>query len=998
MPFYKAEDILKATDGGLRIILDLYPQAYDSVKNKQKKFSLRDSDKTPSVVLKEYNENGTSIWKIKDFGDTETLQNGIDCWMREKFVDFATACQQLGTLYHVPAQDDVKLVNKAAYSRRSATPEENPGDKAWQIRVNEEGQSSFTDFEIETLFAKNALSYVGWYTKQQGKKAEAYSKIKAILNKYRFYPLISYSIVKDRNVNTFSSTEVYPIFLIDEGTHQKIYQPLNPDKDFRFMYLGQKPENFIHGMAQLDSEYARRKKKQQEEQSESELMNDHEGAEDESEEKKEGTKLKLDMVIIASGGSDAINAALLGYWVLWKNSETAKLSQSHFNNLLIKCDVVYQLNDIDKAGKKASHETALEFLDIRTIDLPEDLKKHKDIREKPCNDFRDYLKFYDHEHFKKLIKIAMPYRFWDYKIAYEGRGKDKIKVGYRYEFNNVYGYNFLQKNGFFQIEDPGQKSGLSFIQIDGNIIRRVKFNYIKKFLHDFLQERMMDIELQNAMFNTSRINESSINNIGTTAIDFTDCSQNSQLLFFQNCTLQISSSEIKVVKKGDLDQYTWEDDVIEHNFQMLDENFTISKDEIGDYDIKINNTNCEFLNFLTLTSRTHWRDELEEKIKTLNPAEQDNYKKENQFNIEGPLLNHEQQAEQKRHLINKIFTIGYLMHRYKDGSKPWAVFAMDNRLNEDGKSYGGSGKSLLFKNALAENLLFKYHYISGRNPRVTENDFIYDGLTEDHRYILVDDANEFLKFDFFFSEITGSIKVNPKGGTPFTIPFSKAAKFCFTSNFTPRNLDSSTERRLLYCVFSDYFHEKGETTDYNEAWAPKDEFGRRPFDDWQTTDWNNFYNTLANCLKFYLKTTEKINPAMNSVTKRNLFAIMGNNFHDWALAYFNEEGENVNRAIVREHAMRDYKASHPDKLTPQGWLDKMQAFCKYHHYIFNPKELRGKNNKIMQKVPQYSYDIRENTWKEVEGAPKKTKELIYIKTTINVPTEMQPFDTEEDPF
>ena len=45
----KAEDILKKTDGGLRIILDLYPQARAALDGK-KHFAIRD-EKTPSCIF-----------------------------------------------------------------------------------------------------------------------------------------------------------------------------------------------------------------------------------------------------------------------------------------------------------------------------------------------------------------------------------------------------------------------------------------------------------------------------------------------------------------------------------------------------------------------------------------------------------------------------------------------------------------------------------------------------------------------------------------------------------------------------------------------------------------------------------------------------------------------------------------------------------------------------------------------------------------------------------
>jgi hypothetical protein len=48
--------------------------------------------------------------------------------------------------------------------------------------------------------------------------------------------------------------------------------------------------------------------------------------------------------------------------------------------------------------------------------------------------------------------------------------------------------------------------------------------------------------------------------------------------------------------------------------------------------------------------------------------------------------------EQKLHLINKIYCIGYLLHTGIKYCKPWCVFAMDNKISETGESNGGSGK------------------------------------------------------------------------------------------------------------------------------------------------------------------------------------------------------------------------------------------------------------------------------------------------------------------
>jgi hypothetical protein len=47
-------------------------------------------------------------------------------------------------------------------------------------------------------------------------------------------------------------------------------------------------------------------------------------------------------------------------------------------------------------------------------------------------------------------------------------------------------------------------------------------------------------------------------------------------------------------------------------------------------------------------------------------------------------------------------------------------------------------------------ILKRRFYIKGRDANVTKNDFIYHGVTEDTDFILIDDANQYLDFAFFY--------------------------------------------------------------------------------------------------------------------------------------------------------------------------------------------------------------------------------------------------------
>ena len=970
MAYVEQKDVLKATNDGLDIIVSLYPDAHESASKPNRKFKTRD-EKTASAKLNRAEADGTYL--VIDFGGDAESRNAIQCYAYENKCDFITALRELAAKYNVMSTEQAMEVIKAAYSDRPATTEENEGVWSYEVR------DSLTDYEIETIVSKELLSGLGW--KDEKKKSAAYSTIAGKFKYLHCHPLISYSIVKNRKVMTFSSTDRYPIFLIDEETHQKIYQPLHPEKAMRFMYVpGKKPKDFIHGLVQLNKAYEENRK----------LIEENEQGDDEDggkKGKKKKANYKLQEAILCTGFSDGINVALAGYQVIWLNSESAKLEQYQYDRIMMMVEKLYQISDLDETGRKAAHALAMKYLELYNIELPEELMKFRDRRGNPCKDVRDYFNHYKKKDFKVLVENdSMPYRFWDKKANYNKAGE---YTGSDYEFRNEYAYNFLQKNGFYRLPVGDKESDFEYIQIEGNTVRFTSAVKIKAFVKTFLRSRQLDMKLRDAMHKTTQLNESSLTALDEIDISFIDNDKETQYLFFQNKTLEITSSGVTEYKPGAVKKYVWEDEVYPHRYEAPKvEPFTIIKDELGVYDVTVNNPDCLFLRFLVQTSRVHWRVELEERLSAsdMTPVQREKYAEQNKHNIAGPLLQDDEKEEQKRHLVNKIFTIGYLIHRYKDRSKPWFVFAMDGKLSEDGQSHGGSGKSIVYDMAMRA-LLPRNFMLSGRNPKLTDDPHKYDGLTEHHRYVFIDDAHKYLRLDVFYTDITGDVKVNPKGKRPFTIPFEKSGKFSFTSNYTPQNLGPSTERRMIYNVFSDYYHNAGETTDYKESRDPKTEFGKAMFTEFSQAEWNDFYNTAIYCLRFYLSSTEKITPGMGNVNKRNLSSIMGPDFHGWADAFFAEQGDKLDRMIMREIVFKDFIYTVGGKWTPQSFFDRLKAFCKLNGYILNPKQFQDKKGKIIRKVEPKIYDPKNNVWTDISGS-KVTKEMIYIQSKDEVPEEV----------
>jgi len=923
MPFIDQKELLQRTHGGIDIILSYYPQAEPCVQDERRAFKVRE-EKTPSAKLKYKAEDG--VWLVTDFGGDQVSRNGIQICMFEEGIDFKEALDLLAGKFMPDVNTGLKTgaidVPKPGFEKREAKPDEKEGE--YYFELHEEIPESF-------------LRELGPYVTDQD------------CQYLHFFAVKSFTYIKDRKALITSSTDEYPIFIIQEETFKKIYQPRNPEKQYRFRYVGEKPKDFIHGLEQCIKKHAQMVA----DQDASDMSSQENG------EKESGRKdPKLPEIILCSGDRDASNIHSLGYNVIWLNSESAKIISEVYKKIMQLTDDFYNVPDIDSTGIKQGTSLALKYIDLKTIYLPRELRQKRDFRGNPCKDVTDLLKVYKRGEFKKLKEVALPARFWDQVSKFTKQGE---WVGFDFVFNNAQAYHFLHLNGFYRFENRNEKSGFVFVHVDGNIVEETDPVRVKTFVNDFLKHRKLEVKLRNMIYKTTQLAEISLSNLDILKIDFTDFDRESQFLFFENKTWRITKEEIREYRPGEVDKVAWRDEVIPHHVRYLPgtknrdkkehpEFFKIKCTEMEDgereYDIDILDSSPVFMKFLIQTSRIFWRKEYEEIAKTMDGDEKEKYLQEIAFRIDNPQLTAEEIHEQKLHLINKIYSLGYLLHRYKEPSRPWCVFAMDNKITDEAESHGGSGKSLVY-NCL--RYFMKSVTLNGRNPKLTDNPHIYENVTEHTDYVFIDDADRYLKFQFFFKSLTGDLDVNPKNNRQYSIPFHQAPKFCITSNYTLRNIDPSTERRLLYTVFSDYYH-YNSNSEYNEHRDPKNDFGMNLFDDFTEEEWNYFFNFMAQCLKAYLN-FPKIDPPMDNVTKRNLQTEMTDSFKKWADVYFSPENNKLDRLLPRKDAFENFKEeTKMTKWTINRFTRAMKAWCRYYEYDIDPSQLHNSQGRIIRKI------------------------------------------------
>ena len=382
---------------------------------------------------------------------------------------------------------------------------------------------------------------------------------------------------------------------------------------------------------------------------------------------------------------------------------------------------------------------------------------------------------------------------------------------------------------------------------------------------------------------------------------------------------------------------------------------TIDEDGRPKFDIEVKNVKSHFFGYLINASRTYWRKELEYAFEDKSIEEKEAYHKAHLFDIAGEGLADNEIQEQKQNLINKIFTFGYMLHHYKAPSRAWAPMAMDNKIGENNECNGRSGKSFFFKTL---SLLMKTVKLSGRNPKLMDNPHVFDQVTQHTQMLLLDDCDRYLNTGLFYDNITSDMTVNPKNNQSFTIPFEDSPKIAFTTNYVPADFDPSSEARLLYMVFSDYYHQRTEENDYQETRSIRDDFDEDLFSKTYTEDeWNADINFFLQCCRFYLSLAGepiKIMPPMDNIIKRKFKADMGVNFEDWAASYFSEESERLDTFIVRERAFNDFKQfSGINKATTQSFTKKLRAFVELCPYIqeLNPADLCNSQHRIIRRDP-----------------------------------------------
>lgn len=186
-------------------------------------------------------------------------------------------------------------------------------------------------------------------------------------------------------------------------------------------------------------------------------------------------------------------------------------------------------------------------------------------------------------------------------------------------------------------------------------------------------------------------------------------------------------------------------------------------------------------------------------------------------------------------------SIGYLISTYRDPSFNKAIIYSDFGANGEERN-GRRGKSLIL-GALA---LMRKAMLKPDDSFDPSYKFKFSDLEEFFKIYQLDDVPKNFNYYSLFTSITGGIACERKGKPATEIEYRKTPKWAITTNFV---VPMQSDEQSVIARYAEYQFKPF----WSATFTPKEYFGERFFDDWDTDEWNRFYSFMCRCAQAFLK-------------------------------------------------------------------------------------------------------------------------------------------------
>lgn len=299
---------------------------------------------------------------------------------------------------------------------------------------------------------------------------------------------------------------------------------------------------------------------------------------------------------------------------------------------------------------------------------------------------------------------------------------------------------FLEDNGFYKFCPEGSKNYV-FVKVTNNLIDHASEKEIKDFVLNHLLE-LDDINVYNYFADQTRFfKDEFLSMLNTIDIYFIEDTKDTAYLYYRNCAVKITKSDVIPIDYLDLGGYVWKDQVIDRNFIQCKTSPSFS-----------------FKRFIENICHTE-----PERIESMRS------------------------------------TIGFMMHGYKNFSYCPAIILNDEVISDNPE--GGTGKGIVM-NALSQ--MKKVVTIDGKSFTF-ERSFAYQLVSADTQILVFDDVKKHFDFERLFSVVTEGLTLEKKNKDAIKIPFSKSPKIAITTNYAIKGAGNSFARRKWELELHQYY-------------------------------------------------------------------------------------------------------------------------------------------------------------------------------------------------
>jgi hypothetical protein len=294
------------------------------------------------------------------------------------------------------------------------------------------------------------------------------------------------------------------------------------------------------------------------------------------------------------------------------------------------------------------------------------------------------------------------------------------------------------------------------------------------------------------------------------------------------------------------------------------------------------------------------------------------------------------------------YGMAYGLHQWYDPAFPRAIIIIDNN-PQIGFNEGRRGKGLLTEiwRRLRSSDPIDGDVVS-EDGKSFDGRFKFQRLTPHTKILIIEDIDENVPFDVFYSAITEGVIMEGKGQAKFAFSKENTPKITFTMNKPNFDESRSSMERILLLPIGDYFAHH----------PPLKEFGHRLFYDWDDAEWARFDDFWIETVLDYLNTDpEAIETDMRIFNAHKLLLSTPEAMADFLdtlkLGYDHDYGR------VYQH-MKDLSAVK----SKHEFTRLLKTYCKLRNLVLktNSKDGRYKKNGVQYLHFTYNKESRKNPY------------------------------------